>query len=93
MLQIIFQIELSRSVVSNSSTPWTVARQAPLCMGFPRQGYWSGLPFPSPSDLPYPGLKPMSLVSPELSGRSFPTSDTWEVQNFRLNHVKEFLKR
>ena len=93
MLQIIFQIELSRSVVSNSSTPWTVACQAPLCMGFPRQEYWSGLPFPSPSDLPYPGLKPMSLVSPELSGRSFPTSDTWEVQNFRLNHVKEFLKR
>ena len=39
---------LSRLVVSNSATPWTVARQAPLSMGFPRQKCWSGLPFPSP---------------------------------------------
>ena len=38
----------SRSVVSNSATPWTVAHQAPLSMGFSRQEYWSGLPFPSP---------------------------------------------
>ena len=36
-------------------TPWIVARQAPLPMGFPRQEYWSRLPFPSPGDLPYPG--------------------------------------
>ena len=36
-------------------TPWTVARQAPLSVGFPRQDHWSGLPFPSPGDLPDPG--------------------------------------
>ena len=45
--------------------PWTVVRQAPLSMGFLRQEYWSGLPFPSPGDLPEPGIKPLSpaLVS------------------------------
>ena len=41
-------------------TPWTVAQQAPLFMGFSRQEYWSGLPFPSPGDLPDPGIKPRS---------------------------------
>ena len=46
---------LSHSVVSASSaTTWTVAHQAPLSMGFPRQEYWSGLPFPSPGDTPSP---------------------------------------
>ena len=42
------------------ATPWTVAHQAPLSMGFSRQGYWSGLPFPFPGDLPDPGIKPRS---------------------------------
>ena len=41
------------------ATPWAVAQQAPLSMGFPRQGYWSGLPFPSPRDLPDPGIEPV----------------------------------
>ena len=41
-------------------TPWTVAHQAPPSMGFSRQEYWSGLPFPSPGDLPDPGIKPRS---------------------------------
>jgi len=41
-------------------TPWTVAHQAPLSMGFPRREYWSGLPFPSPGDLPNPGTEPSS---------------------------------
>ena len=41
-------------------TPWTVAHQAPLSMGFSRQEYWSGLPFPSPGDLPDPGIEPRS---------------------------------
>ena len=40
-------------------TPWTVTHQAPLFMGFPRQEYWSGLPFPSPGDLPKPGIESM----------------------------------
>ena len=42
------------------ATPWTVAHQAPLSMGFSRQEYWSGLPFPSSGDLPYPGIEPRS---------------------------------
>ena len=44
-------------------TPWTVARQDPLSMGFSRQEYWSGLPFPPPGDLPYPGIKPTAPVA------------------------------
>ena len=51
-------------------TPWTVARQALLSMGFPRQEYWSGLPFHPPGDLPDPGVKPMP---PALAGRFFTT--------------------
>ena len=46
--------------VSNSATLWTVTHQAPPSMGFSRQEYWSGLPFPSPGDLPDPGIKPRS---------------------------------
>ena len=53
---------------------WTVAHQAPLSIGFSRQEFWSGLPFPSPGDLPEPRTEPASLTSPELSGRFFTTS-------------------
>ena len=42
------------------ATPWTVVHQAPLSMGFSRQEHWCGLPFPSPEDLPNPGIKPRS---------------------------------
>ena len=49
-------------------TPWAEARQTPLCIECPRQEYQSGLPFPSPGDLPNPGIEP---VSPEVAGRSF----------------------
>ena len=45
------------------ATPWTVACQAPLSMGFSRQEYWSGLPFPSPGDLPDPGIEPWSCIA------------------------------
>ena len=58
-------------------TLWTVARQAPLSMGFPRQEYWSGLPCPSPGDLPDPGIKPTSLMSPALADGFFTTGTTW----------------
>ena len=58
---------------------WTVARQAPLSMGFPRQEYWSGLPFPPPGDLPDPGIQPASLASPALAGGLFTTSTNWEA--------------
>ena len=50
----------SCSVMSDSATPWTIACQGPLSVGFPRQEYWSRLPFPSPGDLPNPGIKPGS---------------------------------
>ena len=53
--------------------PWTVSCQAPLSMGFPRQEYWSGLPFPSLGDLSDPGIRHMSLVSPVQAGRFFTT--------------------
>ena len=50
---------VSQSVVPDSFvTPWTVALQAPLCIGFPKQEYWSELLFPSPGDLPNPGIEP-----------------------------------
>ena len=51
-------------------TTWTVACQAPLFMGLPRQEYWSGVPFPSLGDLPDPGIEPMS---PELEADSLPS--------------------
>ena len=56
-----------------SATPWTVACQAPLSMGLSRQEYWSGLPCPSPGDLPNPGIEPTSFVSPALAGGFFTT--------------------
>ena len=59
------------SVVSD---PWTVAYQAPLSMECSRQEYWSGLPFPTPGDLPNLGIEPASLASPTLAGGFFTTS-------------------
>ena len=55
------------SVVSDSfATPWTVAHQVPLSMGFSQQEYWSGLPYPPPGDFPDPGIKPVSPAAPAL---------------------------
>ena len=62
-------------------TLWTVARQAPLSMGFPRQEYWSGMPFCPPGDLANPGIEPISVLSPALADGFFTTSTT-----FRLLH-------
>ena len=56
----------------SSATPWTVAGQASLSMGFPRWDYWSGLPLPSPGGLPEPGIK---LASPALAG-GFSTTES-----------------
>ena len=61
-----------RSPVRLFSTPWTVARQAPLFMGFPGQESWSGLPFPPPGDLPNSGIQ---AVSP-----------TWQADSLPLGH-------
>ena len=66
------------------ATPWTVACQVPLSMGFPRQEYWSTLPFPPPRDLPNPGIETVPLGSPALAGRLFTTSATWEVPFWTL---------
>ena len=57
------------SVMSDSATAWTVARQAPLSMEFSRQEYWRGQPFPSPGDFPDPGIE---LWSPVLQAISLP---------------------
>ena len=64
---------LTCSVVSDSANPGTVACQAPLSKEFSRQEYWSGLPFPTPGDLPDPGIAPVSFVSPALAGGFFTT--------------------
>ena len=58
------------SRVRLSATPWTVAYQASPFMGFSRQEYWSGLPFPSPGDLPDPGIEP---GSPALEADALPS--------------------
>ena len=63
----------SLSCVQLFATSWTVARQSPLAMEFSRQEYWSKLPFPTPSDLPIPGIEPASPVSPALAGGFFTT--------------------
>ena len=71
---------LSRfSHVRLSATLWTVASQAPLYMGFSQQGHWSGLPFPSPGDLPNPGIELAALMSLALAGGFFTTRAAWEA--------------
>ena len=59
------------SCVQLFAAPWAVAHQAPPSMEFSRQEYWNGLPFPTPGDLPDPGIKPMSLAFSALAGRFF----------------------
>ena len=68
-------------VVFDSATPWTVAYQAPLSMGFPRQEYWSGLPFPFPGDHPEPG---MEHASPAFTGRFFTTAPPGKPHTIRI---------
>ena len=70
-------------------TPWTVARQAPLSVGFSRQEYWSGLPFPSPGDLPDPGIKPRS---PALQADSLPAEPQGKPKNTGVGSLS-FLQR
>ena len=59
------------------ATPYTVARRAPLSMGFSKQGYWSGLPWSPPGDIPDPGIQSTCLIYPTLVGGFFITSATW----------------
>ena len=71
---------LSCSVVSDFATPRTVARRAPLSMGFSRQEHWSGLPCPPPRDLPDPRIEATSPTSPALAGGFCTPSATWGGQ-------------
>ena len=81
------------------ATPWTVARQASLSMGFSRQEYWSGLPCPLPGDLPNPETEPASPVSPEMAGGFFypwviqerPTHTHMHVCMKRKDHPKIYI--
>ena len=66
----------SLSVVSDSASPWTIAHQAPLSIGILRQEYWSGLPFPSPGNLPDPGIKP---GSPTLQADALPSEPSGKL--------------
>ena len=90
---------LSRvSCFSLCVTPWIVTCQAPLSVEFSKQEYWSGLPFPPPGDLPGPGIKPMSLVSPALTDRFFTTNTTFpytvfEKKNTLLHLIKYQMHR
>ena len=65
-------------------TPWTVARQAPLSMGFSWQQYWSRLPFPPPGDLPNLGIEPESPLAPALQIDSLPLSHQRNPELFML---------
>ena len=76
--------------VQLSATPCTVAHQASLSMGFSRQEYWSGLPFPPLGDLPNPGTEPMSLKSPALAAGFFTISSTWEALTFPVTFYSSF---
>ena len=67
--------------------PWTVAKQAPLFTGFSRQGYWSGLPFPSPGDLPNPGIE---LGSPTLQADTLPSEPPGKPRPNGTHTVKLF---
>ena len=80
----------SRSVVSDSATPWTVAHQAPPSMEFSRQEYWSGLPFPSLGDLPNPGIKP---GPPTLQEDSLPSEPLGKPTVQSKKASKEVSKR
>ena len=70
-----------RSVVSDTNMLSRVGLFVTPSLGFSRQEYWSGLPFPSPEDLPDPGIEPMSLKSPALAGGFFTTDTTWGYAN------------
>ena len=64
-------------------SPWTVAHQSPLSMGFPRQEYWSRLPFPLSGYPPNPGTEPMSPMPPVVADRFITTSAIWKAQPWK----------
>ena len=82
----------SLSRVQLFATLWTLALQAPLSIGFSRQEYWRGLPCPSPGELPDPGIKLASTVSPALAGRFFYHWATWEAPGSYVQGCKLFTR-
>ena len=83
----------SLSRVQLFATPWTVAYQAPLSMGFSRQQFWSGLPFPSPGDLPNSGIEPESpalqadaLTSEPPGKQNLPAIPITALMGIHINH-------
>ena len=81
-------VKLCISYVKLFATPGTIAHQAPLSLGFCRQKYWSGLPCPWPGDLPHPGIKPRSLMSPVLAVGFFDSNATWEAHYFYIYRLR-----
>ena len=83
-----YHLLFNRTVVSDSfGTPWAVTHKAPLSVGFPRQEYWSGLPFPSPGDFPNPGIE---LGSPALQA-FFTTKPPGKPQCLPLVYGKPYI--
>ena len=75
-----------------SATPWTVASQAPLSMGFSKQEYWSGLPFPFPGNLPSTGIEPLSPMSPALQADSLPTQPSGKPMGIQVIIIRKALR-
>ena len=84
-----FQSHSLSLLVSSTVTQWTVAYQAPLFMGFSRQENWSGLPFPSPGDLPNPGIE---TGSPSLQADALPSEPPWKLL-MTVSYVKFIISK
>ena len=78
----------SRSRVWLFAIPWTIARKTPLSMGFSKQDYWSGLPYPPPGDLLNPGMEPRSPGSSELAGRFLTPEPPGKPSGICKFHIK-----
>ena len=96
MVQFIVKVNVkSLSRFQLFATPWTAAHQAPPSMGFSRQEYWSGVPFPSPGDLPNPGIKPRSpafqadAFTSELPGKPDSVYKSENITEKKLSIVKK----
>ena len=93
----VYQTYWTLSRVQLFENPWTVAHQAPLYVGFPEQEYWSGLPFPSPGDLPDSGIEPTSPVTPALQTDSLPLSHQGSLEQanpqIKSKQVSRFQER
>ena len=75
---------VAKSCLTLATSPWTVACQAPLSMGFSRQEYWSGSPFPSPGDLPDPGIE---LTSSALQADTLSAEPTGKIASVESQHL------